>query len=63
MQEYLAKHDIYAPVIWPKPSQCEGMIDSKVEWIYKHILAIPCDQRYDIDDMERIVQVLKSYEN
>lgn len=63
IQDYLAGNNIYAPIIWPKPSQCEGLIDLNAEWIYQHILAIPCDQRYDNKDMERIINVLEAYRN
>lgn len=62
-QDYLAKNDIYAPIIWPKPSQYEEQIDSQVNWIYKHILSIPCDQRYGDGDMERIIKTVKNFEN
>ncbi len=63
IQRYLAKNDIYAPIVWPKPIRCEGAISETVDWIYRHILSIPCDQRYDIDDMERIIDTLIQYDD
>jgi len=62
-QAYLARNDIYAPIVWPKPNQCGGVVDPQVNWIYDHILAIPCDQRYGYDDMNRIIKVVKNYED
>lgn len=56
LQKYLAENNIYAPIVWPKPIQCEGLVTSETNWIYDHILSIPCDQRYGSDDMRRIVQ-------
>ena len=54
LQAVLRKEDIYAPIVWPKadivPSVCET-----VQEIYDTILCIPIDQRYEIEDMERIL--------
>lgn len=61
LQNFLAKRDIYAPIVWPKPTQCEGVINEEADWVYNHILAIPCDQRYNIDDMKRIIQSIEEY--
>lgn len=60
LQKHLVQNAIYAPVVWPKdkkqPRQCEG-----AENAYQHLLCIPIDQRYGLDDMERIVLVIKNY--
>lgn len=61
LQNYLAKNRIYAPIVWPKDDkqlrQCEG-----AENAYKHLLCIPIDQRYDVDDMNRIISVINLIE-
>ena len=57
-QTLLAQNDIFAPIVWPKADNCPE-ICQEAEEIYNHILCIPIDQRYDTDDMERIVNVLK----
>lgn len=57
MQDLLADNDIYAPVVWPKADNCPA-IDQVAETIYDKILCIPIDQRYDVDDMQRIVNVI-----
>ncbi len=60
LQKHLVSNAIYAPVVWPKddkqPKQCEG-----AENAYEHLLCIPIDQRYSVDDMERIVKVINGF--
>ena len=60
LQRHLVSNAIYAPVVWPKddnqPIQCEG-----AENAYNHLLCIPIDQRYDADDMNRIIGVVNSF--
>ena len=57
VQNLLADNDIYAPVVWPKADNCPA-IDEVSETIYEKILCIPIDHRYDVDDMQRIVNVI-----
>lgn len=60
LQKHLVDNAIYAPVVWPKdelqPMQCEG-----AEYLYKHLLCIPIDQRYNQDDMRRIAKVIDNF--
>lgn len=62
LQKHLVDNAIYAPVVWPKdeqqPTQCDG-----AENAYQHLLCIPIDQRYNTDDMNRIVSVINKYYN
>lgn len=57
VQSFLAKNNIYAPIIWHK-AECSPIVDEDADYIYDHILCIPVDQRYDSDDMKRIGSVL-----
>lgn len=52
VRAHLTKNEIYCPVHWPKPEGCESNI-------YNQELSLICDQRYGIEDMERIVSVIK----
>lgn len=61
-QAYLAERFIYAPIVWPRPVPCENAIGEDAEWIYEHVLSIPCDQRYGEEEMSYIVEVIKKYE-
>lgn len=60
MQVYLAQNHIYAPVIWPFGDEIR-VISKNTQEIYDQILAIPCDQRYSIDEMKKIVDVILEF--
>ena len=57
LQRVLAQNAIYAPVIWPVEDR-RVLVDDEVKYIYDHLLAIPCDQRYDEADMQRAVEII-----
>ena len=52
VRKTLTENEIYCPVHWPKPEGCESNI-------YDMELSLICDQRYGIEDMERIISVLQ----
>ena len=51
VRQRLIESRIYCPVHWPRPEGCASDI-------YDRELSLICDQRYGVDDMERIVSVL-----
>ena len=59
VRKHLIDNDIYCPVHWPLPNNmgfdCKALDYSKRE------LSIVCDQRYDLVDMQRIIDVMKEY--
>lgn len=55
VQQELSKQGIYCPVHWPLPSQIDNKCLKNSKHIYDQILSIPCDQRYNENDMERII--------
>ena len=57
VQTMMARRDIYCPVIWPMPEACEGICPT-ADFVTEHMLAIPCDQRYDEADMRFIAKKL-----
>lgn len=62
LQTYLAQRAIYAPVIWPVPAIPQGTArPPAADWIYRKILALPIDQRYEEEDMMRIRQALDGF--
>lgn len=63
LQRFLAEHDIYAPVLWPLGEENRNFLEGDEAYIYEHMLALPIDQRYGDQEMERIAQVLSLYEN
>lgn len=60
LRRYLASKDIYCPIIWQRPVNLKHKVQA-VENIYNCILCFPIDQRYDLEDMDRIVTTLKEW--
>jgi len=56
VQKKLADEKIFCPVLWRfKKVPCQF---DKSYWLSNHLLVIPCDYRYDVTDMQRVVQLL-----
>ena len=55
LRRKLIENEIYCPVHWPIPKQVNGHLNITTKNIYDSILSIPCDQRYQIEDMRRII--------
>lgn len=62
LQQYLRERDIYVPVLWPVGKENEDFLNEGEQYIYTHIAAIPMDQRYGKENMERIVSVINEFE-
>jgi hypothetical protein len=60
IRQKLADNHIYCPIHWPIPAQLEIRDCGNLAYIYNSILSIPCDQRYGLHDMEKIVSVLRT---
>jgi dTDP-4-amino-4,6-dideoxygalactose transaminase len=59
-QQFLADSNIYCPIVWPKPE--EYTKDNEIAlYIYEHILCIPCDQRYDEDDIKWVIACINEF--
>lgn len=58
---YARRQNIMLPVIWPIPPMLDKCLTEECEWIYNHILALPCDQRYSVEDMEKIYRVMEEF--
>ena len=50
-------HDIYFPIHWLKSQFVQNLNNE----IYDNILSLVCDQRYGLDDMRRMVNVINEY--
>lgn len=62
LQRFLAQHGIYAPTLWPVGEENRDFLKGDEAYIFAHMLALPIDQRYGTEEMERIAQVLALYE-
>lgn len=56
IRKVLIENKIYVPTLWGNVCDTEDLIGKDYS---KNILPIPCDQRYGIEDMERIVKEIK----
>jgi dTDP-4-amino-4,6-dideoxygalactose transaminase len=59
LQKKLAQQEIYAPVLWPVHTDTV-LINEGIKRIYDEILMLPIDQRYGVEDMKRMIEVIKS---
>ena len=57
LQKALIEQHIYAPVLWPVEYEYV-LIDDNTRYIYDSMLVIQVDQRYDLLDMSKIVNIL-----
>ena len=56
LKKRLAEKKIYVPTLWPEAAEFGGTEKDYVE----NILPLPCDQRYDLEDMRRIVEEIRN---
>lgn len=59
VKDKLIKEKIYPPIHWHLPEMINKELYPESHWLSEHILTIPVDQRYDENDMERIIEVLR----
>lgn len=57
LRKWLISHDIYCPVHWPLSNM--HTLNQNEKDIYLSEISLVCDQRYDTEDMMRIVEVVK----
>lgn len=62
LQKFLTQRDVYAPVLWPIGRENEDCLNEEERYIYEHMLALPMDQRYGLEEMQHIVELLEEYE-
>lgn len=62
LQKYLRDRDIYVPVLWPVGMENARVLTEDEEYIFSHLAAVPMDQRYGEEEMERIIDVIEEYE-
>ena len=61
MQRFLAQEYIYAQRLW-RVSDEACLLTEDTKYIYNHLLVLFIDQRYSMEDMQRIVNRIKQYE-
>ena len=61
LMKHLADSRIPPKVYWPVPPFIEIEKYPGAQYIYAHVMSISCDQRFDIADMERVVEVFRDF--
>ncbi|MDK0977610.1 DegT/DnrJ/EryC1/StrS family aminotransferase [Clostridium perfringens] len=59
IQKKMAEKNIYCPIIWPISKFVFSKINYTTINIYNEILCIPCDQRYNLDEIKFVADNLK----
>ena len=59
--QYLTTKGIMSWIFWNKPKGF-GTLDDDTEYIFAHIVPLPCDQRYCIGHMKALCNALEEYE-
>ena len=60
VKQKLVKQKIYIPTLWP--NVLEEVSRENIEYKYaKNILPVPCDQRYNEEDMKRIIELIDAF--
>lgn len=61
LARHLIDHKIFPPVHWELPDSVDREEFGPAWYVSDHILTIPIDQRYDKEDMARILQAISDY--
>ena len=59
LRRWLIQQEIYCPVHWPLTAL--HSVDESAKFIYDNELSLVCDQRYNEDDMNRVVGAIKEF--
>lgn len=62
LSRYLSEKGVITSINWMKPEMFDRL-DADTEYIFQHILSLPCDQRYTLEDMKILCDALEAYEN
>lgn len=61
LRNYLKKKEIYCPIHWTIPNDIVDKLSCETKSIYNSIISIPCDQRYGLNDMNRIIEEINNF--
>ncbi len=60
-QEYIEKNGIKTSIFWPQGPYIDLTHQDDTRYIYEHVISLPCDQRFDVSDMQYVCDVLNAY--
>lgn len=58
IKKELIKRNIYVPTLWPNVLENNGLKEYEYNMV-ENLLPLPCDQRYDVEDMEYMVNTIE----
>ena len=61
IQGFMSERGVFLPVLWPVPEEVGENLSPFLKRVYENMLAIPCDHRYSIEDMEHIVRLFEEF--
>ena len=59
--KHLADRHIPPKVYWPVPPFVKVEDYPGAQYIYSHIMSVSCDERFNTDDMQKIVEAFENY--
>lgn len=59
IRNFLISKKIYVPMLWPNVF-ASGDRGSDAFYLASNLLPIPCDQRYNVEDMKQVVKLIKT---
>lgn len=60
IQEEMKKKNVFLPVLWSIPKSAAVFLNDEEKYIYDNMLAIPCDHRYNENDMQYIINCMEN---
>lgn len=62
--KHLTANGIITQVLWGRPPYIRDCVeqDETTNYIYDHIISLPCDQRYSVEDMQRMIDAIRDFE-
>lgn len=57
IRKSLIENKVFVPVLWPNAA-AEDTVSDKDKYLAKNILPLPCDQRYTVEDMQTICDLI-----
>ena len=63
LRDFLIQHKVYVPTYWQEVIDYIGDLERVESKFVKYLLPIPIDQRYVINDMQRIIILVKTFLN
>lgn len=59
LRSQLIENKIFVATYWPNISECENLIEEEID-LTKNLLPIPCDQRFELQDMSFVVKTIST---